>query len=827
MDHAMQVIKDLVRLRDQIREQGDLVTMSALEEFGVKYVQAIQYVKKSVKYEGEPVSVLLIQLDSADERALEEVKQQVVEIVEYYHNVDVFVAKNEEEAEIFWRDRHRLSAITRRTSGFKINEDVVIPTDVIPEFSNFIEGLNLYYLALAYRKALQQASEVEGIDPSDSFIDMELRFASQILKGEINTEDLGDQEFELQIHYFFRDLCGRYPKQASLLQNIGDRLFQTRIMVANHMHAGDGNCHVNIPVKSNYPEMLRLAEEAAKKVFTKVLELQGSVSGEHGIGITKIGFLAKDKIEALKRYKQRVDPKNILNPGKLTENTLAVNPYTFSFNRLIEDLQKTSFPQKEKLIELLKNIQTCSRCGKCKQVCPMYYPEEGFLYHPRNKIISLGALIEALYYTQLTRGQPGKDLLKFLQDMLERCTACGKCTEVCPVKINMPEQIINMRSFLEEKSSGGHHPIKNHVLHLLSEHPAFIPRAAKVASLGQTIQNKAMNLIPESVRHKFEHPFFKGYGPGLNGSHLHQVLGLDKRHIFAPSQILQPSSGFVFYFPGCGADLFYHSIGLAGLSLLLKTGTGVILPDQHMCCGYPLLVSGCLHDYESHKKRNIEHLQQLFEKTHKLGIKVKAILTSCGTCREALATYQLENNLNQKLEHMDVLQFLLSHRKTELAGALPFLGTSRHKAPLVYHAACHSEWTGQTPDKSGEIYAQKLQEFLGIPVHLSPGCCGESGLGALTSPKIYNVIRERKQKQLRQDFKNISDDIPVVVGCPSCKIGLSRILANEKEHHQKPVLHTLEYMAQLLDGPNWQETVKKKISQYAVASGTKDALSWN
>ncbi len=817
MNHAARVIKDLVRLRNRIREQGDLVTMSALEEFGSKYVQAIQYTKKSVKYEGEPVSVLLIQLDSANESALREVKEKVVNIAEYYHNVDVFVARDKQESEVFWRDRHSLSAITRRTSGFKINEDVVIPIDVIPEFSDFIEGLNLYYLALAYRKALQQLSEVEGIDPADEFIDMELHFASQILKGEITTDDLAEPEFELQIYYFFRDLNGRYPKQSFELKDIEHHLFQTRIMIANHMHAGDGNCHVNIPVNSNYPEMLRQAEEAAKKVFSKVVKLDGSVTGEHGIGITKIGFLSKEKIEALRAYKQKVDPKNILNPGKLTERTIPVNPYTFSFNRLIEDLEKTSFPQKEKLIELLKNIQTCSRCGKCKQVCPMYYPEQGFLYHPRNKIISLGALVEALYYTQLTRGQPGKDLLKYLQDMLDRCTACGKCMEICPVKINIPEQVINMRSFLQEKEFGVHHHLKDNTLHFLSEHPRLIPKAAKFASIGQYFQNKAVNFVPESLRNKFDHPFVSGYGPKLGNVHLHKVLSLEKTNIFSPSRPgTKDNSGFVFFFPGCGAGLFYHSIGLAALNLLLKTGTGIILPDHHMCCGYPLLVSGCLKDYEKLRKKNIEQIDKVLNKAQDLGIRVETVLTSCGTCREALATYQLEEKLNQRLEHMDVFQFLLQYRKNELSAALSLQEQPYQQGPLVYHPACHSEWTGQAPDKSGQVYAQNLQDLLDIKIRLSPGCCGESGLGAMTSPKIYNVIRQHKQKQLRQDLKDISDDIPIVVGCPSCKIGLSRILANEEEHRDKPVVHTLEYLAQLLGGPDWQSNLIKNISQYAV-----------
>ena len=167
MHNAMKVITDLVQLRDRIRQEGDLVKMSSLEEFGTKYVQAIDYQKKSSQYEGEPISVLLIQIDSMHEQALHQIKDEIVRIADKVHNVDVFVAKDEQESEEFWQDRHRLSAITKHTSGFKINEDVVIPIEVIPQFADFIEDLNLYYLARAYRRALQQASELERVDPGE------------------------------------------------------------------------------------------------------------------------------------------------------------------------------------------------------------------------------------------------------------------------------------------------------------------------------------------------------------------------------------------------------------------------------------------------------------------------------------------------------------------------------------------------------------------------------------------------------------------------------------------------------------------------------------
>ncbi len=112
MRSAVLVIRDVVGLRDRIRQEGDAVKISALEEFGSKYVRAINYAKKSATYEGEPISVLLLQLDSADEAALDAAVAHIVDIATPYENVDIFVAENDKQAEVFWEDRHKLSAIS-------------------------------------------------------------------------------------------------------------------------------------------------------------------------------------------------------------------------------------------------------------------------------------------------------------------------------------------------------------------------------------------------------------------------------------------------------------------------------------------------------------------------------------------------------------------------------------------------------------------------------------------------------------------------------------------------------------------------------------------
>ncbi len=806
MHNAMLVIRDVVGLRDTIRTQGDLVKISALEEFGPKYVTAIDYQKKSGQYEGDPISVLLLQLDSQDEAALEKAVGDIVDIATPYEQVDIFVARDEKESELFWEDRHKLSAISKRTSGFKINEDIVIPLNVVPEFSRFLEELNLYYTAKAYRFALQKVSQLAGIPPSDEFISMEMQFAAGILRGTHSATDLSDTELQVQTSFFFKDLKSRYPKEANAITKIFDEMLATRIEVANHMHAGDGNCHVNIPVNSNDAEMMRQALEAADKVFERVTELGGAISGEHGIGITKIGFLSEDKIRALRAYKAKVDPNNVLNPGKLVKRELSFEPYTFSFNRLILDLTKTALPEKDRLIALLSNIQVCTRCGKCKQVCPMYNPERGLMFHPRNKNISLGALIEAVYYSQLQHGRPDPFLLDKLRALVEHCTGCGKCVAACPVKINTPDATLHMRAFLHEKGAAGH-PLKMRVLNFLSDDPAHrVPRAAKVAAWGQALQNRAAGLIPAAWRQRFENPMLQGPGPLIGFKNLSETLHLDKGSFFIPENapLLNET---VFYFPGCGASLFYRSIGMAALNLLLKVGATVIMPDIHLCCGYPLLVSGCEEAYAKNKRRNLENLLELFHRAGTKGLHPKYVLTSCGTCREGLSHYDFKGDAGVDLIHQDVTQYLM----TRLDAPTEFSPET-----ILYHASCHSEWSGVVSSKAPEAYRQSLSDLTGDEVRLSPGCCGESGLGAMTSPAIYNKIREKKQEQLEKDFTKVPESCPLIVGCPSCKIGIKRSLIAMKR--KNPVLHSLEYLSERADGPDWKKALRKSILPQAQTS---------
>jgi len=110
----------------------------------------------------------------------------------------------------------------------------------------------------------------------------------------------------------------KVPDVIRLIEKIQQRY---DIPIVNFGHAGDGNIHVNIMVNKSLPGMEEKAHEAIREVFEAALSLGGTMSGEHGVGLSKAPFieleLSPEQIATMKAVKQALDPNNILNPGKM------------------------------------------------------------------------------------------------------------------------------------------------------------------------------------------------------------------------------------------------------------------------------------------------------------------------------------------------------------------------------------------------------------------------------------------------------------------------------------------------------------------------------
>ncbi|MCB2068182.1 MAG: FAD-linked oxidase, partial [Ottowia sp.] len=343
----------------------------------------------------------------------------------------------------FWLDRKRTAAISRHTNAFKINEDVVIPLPRMAEYTDGIERINI---ELSLRNKIELAGELEAFftrghlplgkpeegaePPSPELLEERVAQALAVVREAREQwqgwlRDVGTLFPQLQDHTLraswktqirapLRSIFGG-SAFAPLMEEVAAihrRVLKGRVWVALHMHAGDGNVHTNIPVNSDNYAMLQTAHEAVDRIMVLARGLGGVISGEHGIGITKLQYLSDEELAPFADYKQRVDPEGRFNRGKLLRNQklpapaakgLAAdltNAYTPSFGLMGHE---SIIMQQSDIGAIADSVKDCLRCGKCKPECSTHVPRANLLYSPRNKILATSLLIEAFLYEEQTR----------------------------------------------------------------------------------------------------------------------------------------------------------------------------------------------------------------------------------------------------------------------------------------------------------------------------------------------------------------------------------------------------------------------------------------
>ncbi len=120
---------------------------------------------------------------------------------------------------------------------------------------------------------------------------------------------------------FNEDICVPRSKIPEMIRKVDAIADKYQIPIVNFGHAGDGNIHVNIMVNKKVSGDIMKAEGAIREVFKAALEMGGTMSGEHGVGIAKAPYIPLEitpvAAEYMKAIKRSLDPNNILNPGKI------------------------------------------------------------------------------------------------------------------------------------------------------------------------------------------------------------------------------------------------------------------------------------------------------------------------------------------------------------------------------------------------------------------------------------------------------------------------------------------------------------------------------
>jgi FAD/FMN-containing dehydrogenase/Fe-S oxidoreductase len=737
--------------------------LSALEHFDDEYVRAIDYRVKAARAE-TPKAVLLVDVVGHDAAQVARGVGKIRAILESHPNTLLFEARDAAESKKFWADRKKLGAIARRTNAFKMNEDVVLPLEALAEFARFVEATNVEEERYAQARFAERAEEVLRAAAEEDGLagKVEAGLAAcahaRDALARAGAEELRAVRHAEALRRALGDLLRGWPAAAALdlaFREVRDR----RIVLATHMHAGDGNVHVNVPVLSNDRPMLERAEHVIDGVMARVVALGGVVSGEHGIGVTKLKYLEQDRVDALTAHRREVDPKGLMNPGKLEDRGVLDVIFTPSFN-LME--LEARILQHGKLEELAKAIAHCVRCGKCKPDCCVYHPARGMFFHPRNKNLAIGALIEALLYDAQRERSTSFELLRWLEEVADHCTICHKCLAPCPVDIDTGEVSVLERELLASRGYKRTTRATEATLgYLDSRSPTYnrLFRGA-VVRLGGSVQRAGCDLAasfqaPAGGKAPYPLQLLRSPVPPVPAETLRDVLPRCE-----PDQalLLEPSGeakATVFYFPGCGSERLHSHVSMAALHVLLGTGTRVVVPPPYLCCGFPAHANAKQEMHSRMVLRDTILFSQIREMFGYLSF--DACVVTCGTCKDGLEAMEAGRLFGGRI--VDVTAFAAERglRLEPAGGGDGFL----------YHAPCHDSLGGKAREVLVEIGGFGKVE----PV---PHCCSEAGTLALSRPDITDAMLHRKREALGELLEARGPGQVILTNCPSCLQGLGR-----------------------------------------------------
>jgi FAD/FMN-containing dehydrogenase/Fe-S oxidoreductase len=787
MEEAAEVIDRIGRAFP--RREGRAALM-ALEHFDEEYVQAIAYKAKAPRSQS-PKAVLLVDVVGHSAEQVEAGLVRLTSLLGDYPNTFVAVARDGQEARRFWSDRKRLGAIAARTNAFKLNEDIVLPLPALAEFAAFVDRLNVEEERSNQREVIWQLlTYLEKAVPIEDpqWLTAKLPEARQLLTEAMNQIKLAGRgtlraETHLRnIQASMAELLRGFSGVTAQIQQDISEIRSRRIVVATHMHAGDGNVHVNIPVFSNDREMMLRAAEIADVIMEKTVDLGGVVSGEHGIGFTKIKHLDADIMEAFQAYRQAADPHDLINPGKLTDRRVADRVFAPSFNLIELEARILRYGRLEALAE---KISRCVRCGRCKTGCCVFFPKGNLFYHPRNKNLALTAIIEALLYDAQRARAVGLRPLRWLGEIADHCTLCRKCLSPCPVNIDTSEVSILEREVLAARHARSTAWPTRLVLGYLASQSGWTNRVVRRGLLqwGGAVQRSGARLIGRRWRPtRLLGPFYAP-APSIAPRPLAAWCPPHEPNHALLVSPEQEAAATVFYFPGCGSERLHADIALATLYLLLQAGVRVALPPKYLCCGFPARANAKADLNARQELRNTIIFDQI---RSMLGdLEFNACLVTCGTCREALVRTCAADIFRAPL--CDAVAFALDRGlPIQLAG------------PLLYHQPCHDSMEGR-----GEELLRTIAPDGVVPV---PDCCSEAGTLALSRPDLAAAMLVRKRNSVLAAADRTSRNRRLLTNCPACLNGLGRLRI-------APVRHVAVALAQSLAPGAWKDTVAERLAR--------------
>ncbi|HET8946720.1 MAG TPA: FAD-linked oxidase C-terminal domain-containing protein, partial [Candidatus Polarisedimenticolia bacterium] len=521
-------------------------------------------------------------------------------------------------------------------------------------------------------------------------------------------------------------------------------------------HAGDCNLHCNPLMNQRDPAHLELMETIAAEFTDLVIDLGGSLSGEHGDGRLRTPYLARaygPLTSVFAAVKRLFDPDGILNPGIIVHDGAA---------RLTDDLRYGAEYARVATATTLddepwqREIEKCHGCGACRHYCPVAVETGDEAATARAK----GNLLRAALSGRLPAGAIATDAFKEVMDL---CVNCRLCHSECPTAIDIPGMAILAKE-VYVRAHG-----KRHADRVLTASGPLLKMGTATAALA----NAAMG--SPGLRRLME--------PLTGLSARRHMPQFDSEPLQPRVPSVDPDGDKVAYFHGCfGGYQDVEGEGRAVVDLLEALGCTVAIPPQE-CCGIAAITYGHLDDVRPAAARNVATFLDLLRR----GYTPLYSAPSCGLALVEDAPRLLGTPQAEVLaRHLrDVGDYVLERLEQR-----PDLRARLRPVPLrlTYHNPCHFQARGL-----GDNVLRLLRLVPGVEVVpiVRDHCCGIAGTFGMKACHF-----DQSMRMGRPLFESIdATGVPVVAtGCGTCKMQI-------EQGSGLPVVHPIKVVRDSLLGP--------------------------
>jgi FAD/FMN-containing dehydrogenase/Fe-S oxidoreductase len=540
-----------------------------------------------------------------------------------------------------------------------------------------------------------------------------------------------------------------------------------------YAHASEGCLHVrpvlNLKLEKDVKAMRAIAEET----FEMVREYKGSHSGEHGDGLVRSEFheaMFGSRIVAdFRKVKQRFDPDNVLNPGKIVDppkmddRMLFRYPPDYRIDELKTALDWSAYPGAGGGFQ--GAVEMCNNNGACRKLeggvmCPSYRATRNEEDVTRGRANTLRLAIS---------GQLGPDALSSdgMMHALKLCVSCKACRHECPTGVDMAKMKIEVLAARAAK----------HGLSLRDRLVGYLPRYAGLASRLAPLANWR-NRSP-ALRRLLER---------FAGISAQRALPAFRRDTFKPgTEVIGPVDGreIVLF-----ADTFnraYERENLdAALRVLVGAGYRVHMPKpadgtRPLCCGRTFLSAG----HVEQARGELNRLVATYAPFAARGVPIVGLEPSCLlTLRDELLSLRSDNDARSVSAHALLFEEFLV-REAE-AGRLQLpLGSIAGKA--LVHGHCHQKSFGAFRPVEQVL---RLVPDLAVET-IESSCCGMAGAfgyGADT----YQTSMEMAELSLLPAVRRADQATLIVADGTSCRHQI-------KDGSERSALHVARVLAMSLD----------------------------